>query len=789
MKKNQFSSKYYYVMLIVLFGGVTNLFAQAKKNEKVTQKADSTTIVSKEDAEAAKEMKKRNVMLNAGDNTSPRQLNIGLPFAGDILINENGLPVVYSFWTQMPMTTWRYDSSIGRIGLMSFAEGALTFGKVGYIVDSYDRDPSTKFKGAANVYTNSFGSIKYDASISGPIGKNGWGYMLGINESYDHGSGINFQFTPFGNRSEFIKAGISKRYKQGVIKLFYKHAEDRTIYQAYSPLQYDGNGKTSALSNFKLGSDSYLTGDGKFPVYDYNTGGSKMMSLNSDSVSKTVSNTFYLTGEHRFKNNLKLTYSTMYMNSQPNFCIQYPLSLGISETTAQTQITGDVFKYHGTGNVYTGSAQMVAAQLYTSQNVNTSLTKMELTKKLDNQNLRLGFTYQYQDEPLAGYQGIYYQTVEANPKLLDWYMDLKGYGMPGVKAPVTDNNGLIPNSPGKGMGSYSRTITHKAALYFSDDIVVNNWLNGGVGVRIEKENDTENHDPYVNQFIKNRPLSTFKSDAWNKVFTGNVVAKVTKEFGFLADATYNDLYTPYWDYDNKDANGNPVAGALTNVHQNNQVSVMLVGGGIYWNHGELLSVVSKVTHISKNNIVASESAYNTAGQQVTVYPIIYDINTLGWTTDIISSPFKNFNMHFLLTLQNPQYKNYNYTAFGTTYNYSNNLIPELSKTLIEFDPSYFMFNRNVRVWASLRYFGKQNGNPTGAFTYNGWWENFGGVDYNLNRNVTLKLQVVNPLNQTGVKGALVGADQINDASSYVGRKIVAGGIRPRTIELTASFKL
>jgi len=779
MKNKQTFSIYYYVVLIVLFANVTSLFSQVKKADKLTQKADTTALESKEEAVSAKEMKKRNVMLNASDNSSPRQLNIGLPFKGDILIMENDVPVVNTFWTQMPMTTWRYDSSIGRIGLMSFAEGALTFGKVGYVVTSWDRDPSTKFKGAANVYTNSFGSIKYDASISGPIGKKGWGYMLGINESFDHGNGTNYQFTSFQNRSEFIKAGISKRYKDGVIKLFFKHAEDKTIYGAYSPLQYDGNGKTSAISNFKLGTDSYIVGSGKFPVNDYNTGISKMVSLNDDSISKTISNTFYLTGEHRFKNNLKFTYSTMYMNSKPSFCIQYPVSLRVMSVAQQPQTNGgNVFMYQGTNSKYTGDAQMVAAQVYTSQNVNTSLTRMELTKKLGNQNLRGGFTYTFHDEPLAFYQGIYYQTVEANPKLLDWYMYNGGYK-------VTDNNGAVTSG---GSGGYSRTITRKAALYFSDDIVVNNWLSGGIGARIEKENDSETYDPYANQFINDRPLVTYESNAWNKVFTGNVVVKATRDFGFLADATYNDYYSPYWDYDQKDENGISLPGALTNVHKNNQQTVFLVGGGIYWNHGDLFSLVSKVTHISKNNIVASEGAYNTAGESVSVYPIIYNINTTGWTTDIVSSPFKNFNFHFLLTLQNPQYKNFSYSAFGKSYDYSNNLIPGLSKTLIEFDPSYFIFNHNVRVWASLRYFGPQSGNPTGAFTYNGWWENFAGIDYNVNRNLTLKFQCVNLLNQTGVSGSLVGADQITDASSYSGKTIVASGIRPRTLEVTASIK-
>ena len=62
------------------------------------------------------------------------------------------------------------------------------------------------------------------------------------------------------------------------------------------------------------------------------------------------------------------------------------------------------------------------------------------------------------------------------------------------------------------------------------------------------------------------------------------------------------------------------------------------------------------------------------------------------------------------------------------------------------------------------------------------------MDYKLNRNIDLKFQVVNILNETGIKGALVGANQILDDTNYKGRKIVAGAIRPRTYELTLNFK-
>lgn len=89
---------------------------------------------------------------------------------------------------------------------------------------------------------------------------------------------------------------------------------------------------------------------------------------------------------------------------------------------------------------------------------------------------------------------------------------------------------------------------------------------------------------------------------------------------------------------------------------------------------------------------------------------------------------------------------------------------------------------------SLRYFGKQYGNMTNAFYYNGWWENFGGIDFNFSRNFSLKFQVTNFLDQDGVKGDVQGANQITDAKPYFGRILMASGIRPRTFEVTANFK-
>ena len=106
--------------LMMLTGISTNaIYAQ---NPKTVVKKDSTAVASGSD---------RNMMLNASDNKGPREINIGLPSTvGGTTIVENGLPVVYYFWPQLPTTAWRADASIGRMRLMKLGEVAIKIGDV-----------------------------------------------------------------------------------------------------------------------------------------------------------------------------------------------------------------------------------------------------------------------------------------------------------------------------------------------------------------------------------------------------------------------------------------------------------------------------------------------------------------------------------------------------------------------------------------------------------------------------------------------------------------------------------
>ena len=650
-------------------------------------KSDTTLIATPSN----KEVKNRNVMLNAGDSSTPRTLNIGLPFSGDILINENGIPVVYTFWTQIPTTVWRYDSSFGRMGVMSFAEGALTFGKVGNVVNSYDREPGRKMRIFANFRTSSEGNLNYDANLTSPIGKNGWGISLSAHETYNRGSIKNYQFSTYSDRTEIFKGGIFKKYQNGKFSLLYKYAKSKPVTGGYAPYIYRGNGKTEPYGNFKPGKDSYIVGTGLFPYTDWETGNTYFANLEADSVTANISHAMYFNAEHRFKNKMKLTFDAMYMTSKVALTMQYPVSLSIyDDANSAIQNSGlDRFGqggyisyYNSNGKRYEGPVQMVSAQYYPQVRINQFLAKAEIVKKYNSHNLRLGSTYMYYNAPVKTNRGTYLQSVEPNPQLLEAHVNL----------PSEMGGGSVSLGPNiNGNGSYSKTRYSRFAIYFSDDFELTNWLSGGIGARIETENDKDTHYPYTNTThnVHKANCVTHNFNGFNYVWTTNWMAKVTRHFGFVAEATYNRYMKNFWDYAEKDENGSAITTSRNDQPQEHYESVLNLGGGVYWNIGQYLNLVSKVTYITKNDIVASEDYYDASGSQRSIYPILYDIKTLGWTTDLMST-FGNFNLHFLFTIQDPKYKNYSYSVPASTeggapkvFGYNNMNIPALSKILIE----------------------------------------------------------------------------------------------------------
>ena len=427
--------------------------------------------------------------------------------------------------------------------------------------------------------------------------------------------------------------------------------------------------------------------------------------------------------------------------------------------------------------------------------------RAELTRKFKKQDWKLGLQFQHYHQKFDVKTSAFYTTVEPNPRLLDYSM---GYeAAPGyvIQIPMSnsENGALIPAFAG-GIGNHTNDYYTKTALYATDNIKITPKWNLELGVRAELQNLRAHK--IANGYNTAREYQTFTEaqqfdhnfgNNLNYAATFNTMYKAGRNWGLLADGTILSWKESYWDYECRDANNLPIPASDGWIRQNKpgtyRSTVTNIGAGIYLNLGSYAQIVSKVLLTQKNNIRYGDAVITNPedlSERTDCGPIYYDMRTLGWTTDIMANPFKNFNLHFLVTLQSPKYKNFEYSAYGVNYNYTDNTITSLSKFLMEIDPSYTI--GKARLWISLRYFGKQYGNMTNAFYYNGWWENFGGVDVNFSRNFQLKFQVTNFLDQRGVKGEIRGADQVTNAKDYYGRILMAIGIRPRTFEVTANFK-
>ena len=151
-------------------------------------------------------------------------------------------------------------------------------------------------------------------------------------------------------------------------------------------------------------------------------------------------------------------------------------------------------------------------------------------------------------------------------------------------------------------------------------------------------------------------------------------------------------------------------------------------------------------------------------------------------------------MHALFTYQKPVYKNYNASVTfsdGQTMgvNANNMIVKEIPQVLIELDPKYDI-TKNLNAWLSFRYFGKTYANLQEALYFNGHWETFGGINWNVNKKLSLGMSVVNIFNEKGAKGTLSGSELITkeEAGKYAGKYMSGSYMRPFTVEFSAGIK-
>ncbi len=731
----------------------------------------------------------RNVMLNAASaNAGPRNVNIGLPASvGGTTVLENGLPVVYFFWPEMPFKAWRMDAMTNAVKLLDLGQTAINIGDVGFSVGTYDNLGTGSFQGNVALKSNHFGLINGTMNVSGPMGTSGFKYSLGAYVNFDPGTykvNKNNIDRYFNDQTQMYKAALTKDYTfeggQGSISAMYKFVDHKSMaIREYAPFRYFSDGSVKELDGFKIGSDNYILGQ-KVTLQDAISG--KFIEKDGIKDFGSTSHTIDLIGKNKFDNGLMFNYIIRGRISKSGNYI--PIMTGISKESAETR-----YFNVSDNSRYTGDVQdvMILASRKTPIKSLTSL--FEVGKKSGNHDWKIGLNqWLFNIDKFSTEGVIYHQTVQANPTKLysEKFVDTNNDGIKDAWRKTSNAYNNIPIGY-----EYHNGTENKTALFITDKWNVTDLLSLNLGARFEyhslrgdyinnKDNGTPNLDA---GYVTTAKKTDIKKDWFNKAFMVSAVYKVTDKFGLLGEATYNEQ-----------------AGHLENYSTGNDPNLKKskipgAGIGVFYNH-PIVSVVSKATYIKRDEYRGTVNFTSPATNNVARPTVSYDIETLGWTTDIVATPFKNFSLHALLTVQAPKYKKYAGTVNfqdgeKIDYNFNDKIVNEVSKVLIEIDPSY-QWN-NLRIWGSARYFSKQYANLNNSLTFKGRWETFAGANYVFNKNLDLGVTVVNLLNQRGARGAISGTDLMTDeqAKQLIGTNgaILSGTyIRPFTVEFSLKYK-
>lgn len=735
----------------------------------------------------SKEEANRNVMLNAASANGPREISIGLP-GGDVNVLENGLPVVYNSNPHNVNTHWRGDSSLEHSGLLKISETAITTGNIGYAVNSFTQlglNSRKGLNGVLNYNTNHFGKQQFDVNVNGNLGK-GWFYSGSIYQNFDPGT-FKLRFAQYQDRTQIYKAALTKLYNdgKGQFSVIYHYSNSHWLSNATTsaPFIYVGDGSVQEIPGFHLGTSSYLPDAGSIPYMDMRTGEMKTTSLYDATASR--GNQITLLHRYQWDNGLEWKVNLKYDGAQGSYLYQTPMSLEYKDNSYGYQLKNA----DGTFTPYQGYVQS-RMSCFNRGVTDDFFFTTELSRKQEQSTWRVGLNEWFYNVDYASCTTMYDHTVEAYPQLLYNSTDsnIHYYG----NTPYYNMN--------QNASEYYQGHENKLALYATHEWDINDHWYLYYGARLEYqairgENAAVRNDDgqYVGRF-NNYHLGATAPDGtriaptalnydWlNYAFTATLTYKLNRQFGFTGDFTYNTQRPNFSNF------------ASAELPNTGKISVPLGRLGIYYNN-DWISLTSLFSYIAKTNNNSTLNLINpNNNSDIKAAPLSYDIQTLGWTTDAVIKPFKGFDLHLLFTYQSPKYKKYETSvtfADGSvsSINATGNIVTEIPKILVEIDPSYHITD-DLKLWLSFRYFSKTYANIMNAYYFNGRWETFGGINWQVNKRLSLGATVINFLNQTGAKGSISGAELVtkDQASQYDGHWMAGSYIRPFTVEFSAQIK-
>ena len=749
--------------------------------------ASQVYALPSDESENKEKKEERNVMLNASDANKPREIQIGLP-SEDVTVYENGLPAVYSSSVHKLSAHWRSDASLKGTDLMTPSESAIATGNIAYAVSSFSELGQKEFKGKLNYKANHFGMQNVDLNLSGGIGDN-WLYTASMYQNFDPGS-FKLRFTDYADRTQLYHFGITRILNDGKgrISLLYKYSNSKNPgnFANAAPFIYSGDGSIKKIDGFDPGMDSYVQRQGSFQYL--NTKSGKMETWNMSDGSENHANEIALISQYQFDNGWLWKFNAKYMNAPRANYVDYGGSTISQVSEADGYQLSD-------GSAYSGYIEGRRTWLHVGK-VSNALLTTEISKQLNNHKLMIGLNEWYYHLNYYSSSFQWAGTVEAYPRTLSqMYVNPLDPTQTARRSETFGYNELSPE--------YTKGSENKLALYFTDEWKVTPKFKVFYGGRLEyyrmsaeqistprfsgfhmgNYNTYAAADGSVVATEHSIEAKNVTKDKLNYAATLQLTYNLTRQFGLTADATIATRFPRISEY----------AGTGPTEEQYKRVTIPLIRGGIFYKN-DWIDLSSMVTYISKSNNIDQQNLTKPGTTEGKTVLLIYNIQTLGWTTSAEINPFKNFHMHALFTYQKPVYKNYNASVTFSDgqsmgVNANNMIVKEIPQVLIELDPKYDI-TKNLNAWLSFRYFGKTYANLQEALYFNGHWETFGGINWNVNKKLSLGVSVINIFNEKGAKGTISGSELITkqEAGKYDGKYMSGSYLRPFTVEFSAGIK-
>ena len=749
--------------------------------------ASQVYALPSDESENKEKKEERNVMLNASDANKPREIQIGLP-SEDVTVYENGLPAVYSSSVHKLSAHWRSDASLKGTDLMTPSESAIATGNIAYAVSSFSELGQKEFKGKLNYKANHFGMQNVDLNLSGGIGDN-WLYTASMYQNFDPGS-FKLRFTDYADRTQLYHFGITRILNDGKgrISLLYKYSNSKNPgnFANAAPFIYSGDGSIKKIDGFDPGMDSYVQRQGSFQYL--NTKSGKMETWNMSDGSENHANEIALISQYQFDNGWLWKFNAKYMNAPRANYVDYGGSTISKVSEADGYQLSD-------GSAYSGYIEGRRTWLHVGK-VSNALLTTEISKQLNNHKLMIGLNEWYYHLNYYSSSFQWAGTVEAYPRTLSqMYVNPLDPTQTARRSETFGYNELSPE--------YTKGSENKLALYFTDEWKVSPKFKVFYGGRLEyyrmsaeqistprfsgfhmgNYNTYATADGSVVATEHSIEAKNVTKDKLNYAATLQLTYNLTRQFGLTADATIATRFPRISEY----------AGTGPTEEQYKRVTIPLIRGGIFYKN-DWIDLSSMVTYISKSNNIDQQNLTKPGTTEGKTVLLIYNIQTLGWTTSAEINPFKNFHMHALFTYQKPVYKNYNASVTFSDgqsmgVNANNMIVKEIPQVLIELDPKYDI-TKNLNAWLSFRYFGKTYANLQEALYFNGHWETFGGINWNVNKKLSLGVSVINIFNEKGAKGTISGSELITkqEAGKYEGKYMSGSYLRPFTVEFSAGIK-